>query len=275
MASPSFVFAEDFASPYFLHHGDNLGTLLISQLFTGENYHTRIRSMVMALIAKNKIEFIDGTVAKPSDVSNPLHNAWIRCNTMVLSWILNSLSNEIAASVIYLNTAQDVWLDLKDRFLQSNFRRQYLLLLKIITLPDNQTLPSQLPDIVLPVPVPDSISSSTDPTSNIDINIHSPPAPHNSFILPLRQSTRLHRTLGYLQGYHCQKVSLYTPSSNSMGDGPPQSGWKWKTRHPPSMPNVRNTRMRIDVNKCSCGRNINKVALCGLIGVRIVDIENA
>ncbi|KAA8536495.1 hypothetical protein F0562_028973 [Nyssa sinensis] len=61
-------------------------------------------------------------------------------------------------------------------------------------------------------------------TSHIDINIQSPLAPHNSSILPLRQSTRLHRKPGYLQDYHCQLAFSYTPSSNSMGDGPPQSG---------------------------------------------------
>ncbi|XP_075081948.1 uncharacterized protein LOC142166463 [Nicotiana tabacum] len=38
---------------------------------------------------------------------------------MVLSWLLNSLSNEIAESVLYLQSANDLWSDLEDRFGQT------------------------------------------------------------------------------------------------------------------------------------------------------------
>ena len=45
---------------------------------------------------------------------------WTRCNTMVISWILNSVSKDIASSVIYANTTQEMWEDLKERFAQGN-----------------------------------------------------------------------------------------------------------------------------------------------------------
>lgn len=50
--------------PYFLHHSDNLGLVLIS-------------------------------------------------------WLLNSISKEMSASVIYLNTAEAIWKEFKERFQQS------------------------------------------------------------------------------------------------------------------------------------------------------------
>nr|XP_033510403.1 uncharacterized protein LOC117275164 isoform X2 [Nicotiana tomentosiformis] len=39
---------------------------------------------------------------------------WTRCNDMVIIWLLNSLSKEIAASVIYSQTAADLWNELEE-----------------------------------------------------------------------------------------------------------------------------------------------------------------
>lgn len=51
------------------------------------------------------------------------HASWRRCNDMILSWILNSITPDLADSVIYSTTAQKVWEDLQDRFSQSNAPR--------------------------------------------------------------------------------------------------------------------------------------------------------
>ena len=74
----------------------------------------------MALTAKNKVGFVNGLIEQPKDESLPAYNAWVCCNTMVISWLLNSLSKEIASSVIYANTAREIWEDLKERFAQGN-----------------------------------------------------------------------------------------------------------------------------------------------------------
>jgi len=58
--------AAEFSSPFYLHHGDSPGTLLVSQPLVGNNYHTWKRSMTMALSAKNKLGFIDGSLTKPA-----------------------------------------------------------------------------------------------------------------------------------------------------------------------------------------------------------------
>jgi hypothetical protein len=104
-------FHEDPSSSYYLHNGDNPGTILVSQPLDGEN----------------KLGFLDGSLGKPLDDSSPESRAWIRCNTMVLSWIFNSVSKEIASNVIYIDIATDVWIDLKERFSQKNGPRIYQL----------------------------------------------------------------------------------------------------------------------------------------------------
>ncbi|XP_043692940.1 uncharacterized protein LOC122643381 [Telopea speciosissima] len=73
----------------------------------------------MALFAKNKMIFVDGTLPRPTSPISAIQT-WDRCNFMVLSWILNVLTKTIADSVIYAETASSVWKELEDCFSRSN-----------------------------------------------------------------------------------------------------------------------------------------------------------
>ncbi|XP_059639832.1 uncharacterized protein LOC132282240 [Cornus florida] len=111
---------EDPNNPLYLHHSDHLGVVLVTQHLTEGNYSTWSCVMVMALSAKNKIGFIDKSIPKPSDSSVAELQQWIRCNNMVKSWLLTSLSPDIYQSVIYSDLAYNIWADLKERFSQVN-----------------------------------------------------------------------------------------------------------------------------------------------------------
>ena len=115
------------SSPYFLHHSDGPGLILVSQVLTGDNYASWNRAMLIALSVKNKIGFIDGSITKPEGNDMNLLNSWIRNNNVVISWILNSVSKEISASIIFSDSACEIWLDLKDRFQQRNGPRIFQL----------------------------------------------------------------------------------------------------------------------------------------------------
>ncbi|KAF8405018.1 hypothetical protein HHK36_009914 [Tetracentron sinense] len=94
--------------------------------------------MRMALSAKNKMGFVNGTIPKPKSPASSVA-LWDRCNDMVLSWLLNSISSDIAHSVIYAETAQAVWNDLEERFSQSNAPRIYQIKRSISTLLQEQS----------------------------------------------------------------------------------------------------------------------------------------
>ncbi|KAL5572257.1 hypothetical protein UlMin_021854 [Ulmus minor] len=117
---------DDTSNPYFLHHSDNPGLVLVSQPLIGENYASWSHALLIALSVKNKLGFIDGSIPKPQGNDPNLHS-WIRNNNIVISWILNSVSKEISASIIFSDSALDIWLDLKDRFQQSNGPRIFQL----------------------------------------------------------------------------------------------------------------------------------------------------
>ncbi|WVZ03263.1 hypothetical protein V8G54_024069 [Vigna mungo] len=56
----------------------------------------------MALISKNKMDFLNGAIPIPETI-DPLYPSWERCNALLMSWILNSLSPSIAQSVMFFS----------------------------------------------------------------------------------------------------------------------------------------------------------------------------
>lgn len=87
--------------------------------------------MLIALYVKNKLGFIDGTIIRPT---GDLLLAWICKNHVIIAWILNSISKEISASIIFSESARDIWLDLKERFQKSNDLRIFQLKCDLATL---------------------------------------------------------------------------------------------------------------------------------------------
>ncbi|KAK9723707.1 hypothetical protein RND81_05G019400 [Saponaria officinalis] len=80
--------------------------------------------MLIALSAKNKLGFVDGTVEKPAAKSTT-SKAWQRCNDLVFSWILNSVSDEIGNSILYCETTKKALDELEERFGQTNGAQLY------------------------------------------------------------------------------------------------------------------------------------------------------
>ncbi|KAK8360188.1 hypothetical protein V6Z11_A04G147600 [Gossypium hirsutum] len=110
------------SSPYYLHPNENPSLILVSPALNSSNYHSWSRAMRLALLSKNKLQFVDGSITVPSDTDS-LYPAWERCNTMVISWLNHSISSFIFSSVLWVNTAFDIWNDLRERFSQGDVYR--------------------------------------------------------------------------------------------------------------------------------------------------------
>ncbi|XP_074298405.1 uncharacterized protein LOC141629278 [Silene latifolia] len=110
--------------PLYIHHSNIPGVKLVGSLFEGSGYGGWKRAMLIALSAKNKIGFIDGTIPKLAE-SHQQRKNWQRCNDIVFSWILNSVSPDIAKSILYSATVEIAWKDLEERFGQSNGAQLY------------------------------------------------------------------------------------------------------------------------------------------------------
>ncbi|XP_062100687.1 uncharacterized protein LOC133806611 [Humulus lupulus] len=117
---------EDFQSPYNLGTRNHPGMLIASPILTENNFQSWKCSVTISLGAKNKMDFVDGTLPKPP-TTDPNHGSWLRCNNMVMSWILNSISKEIKDSVMYLKTAAAIWQEIIDLFSEGNGPRIFKL----------------------------------------------------------------------------------------------------------------------------------------------------
>ncbi|XP_076913187.1 uncharacterized protein LOC143571724 [Bidens hawaiensis] len=115
----------DSSNPLYIHPSDHPGMLLVSKLFDGSGFGAWKRAISIALSAKNKLCFINGEIQIPTDPIQ--HQVWQRCNDMVISCLLNALSKDISDSVLYAQTAQQIWQELNDRYGKPNGAKMYQL----------------------------------------------------------------------------------------------------------------------------------------------------
>ena len=104
---------ENSSSPYFLSNSDNPGVSLVVQHLIEENYSTWSRAVLIALDAKSKIGFIDGSIPKPQSSDHPYYTAWCKCNSTFLAWLFDLVSINLQPNVVYFKIAREVWLDLQ------------------------------------------------------------------------------------------------------------------------------------------------------------------
>ncbi|WMV14947.1 hypothetical protein MTR67_008332 [Solanum verrucosum] len=112
--------------------------------------------MKIALLGKNKLGFIDGSCAK-SSFTRVLLKRWKRCNSIVLSWIMNVVSKELLTGIAYASDSQKVWESLKDKLTRRTvfalfiYIRRSLFSLKIYALiiqeEIKRSLTSVMPDL--------------------------------------------------------------------------------------------------------------------------------
>ena len=96
------------------------GAILITQLLIEDNYPNWARAMRMALDVKSKLGLMDSSITTSMAITHLEKIAWSKNNSMISSWILNSVSPHITAYVIYRNTAMEIWNSLRNRFSQAN-----------------------------------------------------------------------------------------------------------------------------------------------------------
>jgi len=99
---------------------------LISLKLTGRNFQRWCKSVRIALRTKGKFGFIDGSCKKPTENSSQF-SQWIRCDSTILSWMLNSMIPELAEAFLYVDSNRELWLQLTERFGESNSPLLYQL----------------------------------------------------------------------------------------------------------------------------------------------------
>lgn len=103
----------------FLHPNDHAGVQLVGVPLSGNNFYTWSRAMRRALGARNKLDFINGNFSEPSSDS-PYYKAWLKADYMVSTWIINSMTKELANAFQYIDDSHRLWDEIQQRFDRSS-----------------------------------------------------------------------------------------------------------------------------------------------------------
>ncbi|XP_075084751.1 uncharacterized protein LOC142168003 [Nicotiana tabacum] len=101
----------DSTNPLYMPPSKSVGTVLVPMAFDGTGYRSWRRGVLRALSVKNKVGCIIRKGKKPN-AGEAIYDQWARCDDMVTSWILNSLSKNLTDSLQYVNDAKELWQEL-------------------------------------------------------------------------------------------------------------------------------------------------------------------
>ncbi|CAL1375187.1 unnamed protein product [Linum trigynum] len=119
-------------SPLYLHPSDALSQVFVGDLLTDMNYGEWSAEISNALVAKNKLGFVLGTIPRPK--SGELLDAWTRCNAMVVGWLRSAMTRELRSSLSSGFTSKQIWDELKERFSTGSLPRRYKIRREIMGL---------------------------------------------------------------------------------------------------------------------------------------------
>ncbi|KAL2929544.1 Cytochrome P450 2C13 male-specific [Bienertia sinuspersici] len=99
-------------SPLYLHPSDGTNSVSVEKLLGFSNHRPWKRSFEITLASKRKLGFVTGVVERDAN-DKVKEDAKDTCNSMVISWILANVSDGIKKSVMYTNSAKQIWRQLE------------------------------------------------------------------------------------------------------------------------------------------------------------------
>ena len=109
-------------SPYDLSSSDNPGSVISQPLLKGPNYNEWSTNLRMALKARKKFGFVDGSIPQPSIDSADLDDWWTN-NALVLSWIKLTITESVRSNPSHLEIASNYWEHIRRRYYVNNGQR--------------------------------------------------------------------------------------------------------------------------------------------------------
>lgn len=106
-------------SPCDITSLDNPGLSITQVQLIGNNYDEWGRSFRTALRARKKFDLIDGTIKRPDEKSLDLEDWWT-INSLLVSWIRNTIKPTLRSTISHMEIVEDLWNDIRERFMMAN-----------------------------------------------------------------------------------------------------------------------------------------------------------
>ncbi|XP_021725276.1 uncharacterized protein LOC110692547 [Chenopodium quinoa] len=101
-------------SPFYLGSQDRPGDFITPTRLKGDNYDDWAADIRMALEARRKFEFLDGTIIGPTPPCT--QSDWNTINAMLVSWITNTIDPEVKSTLTKYRELKKLWDHLQQRF---------------------------------------------------------------------------------------------------------------------------------------------------------------
>lgn len=99
---------------------ENPGLVLSSiTLIDSNNYLSWKNSLIRALTAKDKERYVLDDI-EDLEQGSAAYRKWKKCDCLVTSWILNTISKDLAEGFEYVSSSRELWDALEYRFYDSN-----------------------------------------------------------------------------------------------------------------------------------------------------------
>ncbi|KAH9678972.1 retrovirus-related pol polyprotein from transposon RE1 [Citrus sinensis] len=92
--------------------------LIISHKLNGKNYLQWSQSVLMFISGKCKDEYLTGEIEIP-EKGDPKYRLWKSDNNMIMSWLINSMNNDIGENFLLYGTAKEIWDAAKETYSSS------------------------------------------------------------------------------------------------------------------------------------------------------------
>lgn len=94
---------------------EGLALPITGHKLNGQNYTQWVRTVKIFLQGKGKEGYITGDSKSP-EKGDPNLNKWQLENSLVMSWLLNTMTNEIGENFLYYDTAKEMWDAVKETY---------------------------------------------------------------------------------------------------------------------------------------------------------------
>lgn len=91
-------------------------------MLRGSNYDEWANNLQLALQARKKFGFVDGSIPQPPENDIDLED-WIANNALVVSWIKLTIEESLSSSLSHVNDAHELWIHIQKRFSVKNGQR--------------------------------------------------------------------------------------------------------------------------------------------------------
>ncbi|XP_056697354.1 uncharacterized protein [Spinacia oleracea] len=101
---------------YYLGSGDGPGIVITPVKLRGaSNYDEWAKAVRRSLVSKFKFGFIDGSITEPTSYKTKMKH-WIAVNSMVVSWITNTVAENLRSQLEDFDVVEELWTHLRKRF---------------------------------------------------------------------------------------------------------------------------------------------------------------